>query len=104
MKLTTETRAKLKSEYPSVKLTVATVKDRKGTEHDFVFQEIDRETSDISSKEVQNSPNKALEIEMTNSCVFGDKTIVTNDLSLFNGLRAKWRDIQKPCEVRLGEL
>ena len=104
MKLDDEKRKEIKAANPSVKLTVATVKDAFGVEHDFVFRPIDRVTSDISSKEVSNSPTKAVEIEMTNSLVFGDKNAIASDDIVFHALMRKWSEIQKPVAVTLGEL
>jgi hypothetical protein len=103
-RLTDADRERLKSEYPSVKLRTATVKDAKGEWQDYVFAPLDRAVVDMSSKEAKNSVVKSLEIEMVNSCVFGDKAAISTDDVVFMALMSNWAKIQVAPVVALGEL
>ena len=105
MKLTEDKKIELKEAYPKTPLKIVTVKTG-DEEHDFVFKPVDRVTVDISSKEAGNSPTKSVEIEMVNSLVFGDKSVIEKDDTVFVALMKKWGEIQKSTNVTvtLGEL
>jgi hypothetical protein len=105
MKISDEKRKEIKQAYPSVPLKVVSVNVGE-EQHDFVFKPIDRVTIDQSAKATANSPTKAVEIEMVNSLVFGDKTILEEDDTVFIAVMKKWNDIQKTttATVTLGEL
>ncbi len=82
----------------------AVVNDLKGEKHTFVFRRINREEMDAAIKVSNQSMTKALEIQMTSSCVFGDVNLIMQDVEIFRALQAVWQSIQKECEVELGEL
>jgi hypothetical protein len=105
MRISEEKRIELKELYPKTPLKVATVSVNEET-HDFVFKPLDRVTIDQSAKATSNSPTQAVEIEMVNSLVFGDKTLLETDDTVFIALMKKWNDIQKnnTATVTLGEL
>ena len=105
MKLTENNKQELKEQFPKVPLKLVSVATA-GEEHDFVFKPVDRVTMDVSSKEAGNSPTKSVEIEMVNSLVFGDKSVIEKDDTVFVALMKKWGEIQKATNVTvtLGEL
>ena len=102
--MTSEEKIALKAQYPDQVLKTANVTDGKGKKHLFVFMPLDRSTMDLSGKEALNSPTRSLEMQMVNSCVHGDKSLISTDDYVFRALVENWQAIQKSGEVELGEL
>lgn len=105
MNLTEDKKKELKQMYPDTPLKMATV-TQGGKSYDFVFKPVDRVTADMATKEAANSPTRSVEIEMVNSLVFGEKSVIESNEYVFMSLMKKWGEIQKTngASVTLGEL
>ena len=102
MKLTDADIEQLKEKHEN--LQKLTVTDSKGETHDFVFRRINREEIDAATKMGNASPTKALEVQMTSSCVFGAKDLIMNDTEVFRAIQSVWHEVQKVSVVELGKL